>query len=545
DATIENSTSSAGIDVESLKASEKVKPAEVKRAATSNDVFPDFSGLSARTLGFVRQERPPIHEPSVLPQQPAVSNHEYNVEQCNSDRNKDEVSVKPTSVASPQSSSTIISKTHAKVGASKSAQVSSNMACAQRSSQSRMFGMPPYTAVGVRTIPKVKKTFKQCRCEAKGEIDVRKEIPKHGEQKGEEKEGNVHNEVVTSSCQFAAPLTAFFSTTEKNIRRQTSDIVNGDNRRGVLSPFVKMPASASTAAPAEYDERPRIKLIFKRENGRANFSIASSSVTVSPTQSSSILTKSSAAYMQTLQTAPTNLESSSRIVTDALNASTSSEKKNRSENSMKAEGGKPERSKNKNVKGKTNDDEKRDRSAKHRKRRRTNAYEATKGEHASKVPKIRIKIPDAWKAAKAQQVDNRRLRTEPIASEFCAQEICNASDNVAEGAQFPSVGTCVASSGSLSDEMGVGRNVKLSNNLTSTRRERDPEQSRSKKTRRHVKRTNCTANAEWAAVPTKASRKSSVTLFSNPAKFLGNRPHSWINSLADAGGGDSVDERKA
>lgn len=64
------------------------------------------------------------------------------------------------------------------------------------------------------------------------------------------KERNDHNEVVTSSSQFAAPLAAFLSTIGKNIRRQTSDFVSGDDRRDVLSPFVTI-ASASTTAPAE------------------------------------------------------------------------------------------------------------------------------------------------------------------------------------------------------------------------------------------------------------------------------------------------------
>lgn len=42
--------------------------------------------------------------------------------------------MKPTSIASPQSSSSIILKARATEGASKSVQGSSNMACAQRSS---------------------------------------------------------------------------------------------------------------------------------------------------------------------------------------------------------------------------------------------------------------------------------------------------------------------------------------------------------------------------------------------------------------------------
>lgn len=51
-----------------------------------------------------------------------------------------------------------------------------------------MFGMPPYMSVGVRSFPKVKKTFKPRKHEAGGEIDVRKKIPKHrGERKIEEK----------------------------------------------------------------------------------------------------------------------------------------------------------------------------------------------------------------------------------------------------------------------------------------------------------------------------------------------------------------------
>lgn len=73
----------------SLPRNGQPRSAEKFRAATSNDVFPDFSGLSARALGFVRQERLPIHEPSILPKQAAVSDLEHNVEQYNCDSNKD------------------------------------------------------------------------------------------------------------------------------------------------------------------------------------------------------------------------------------------------------------------------------------------------------------------------------------------------------------------------------------------------------------------------------------------------------------------------